>query len=558
MMNNKEKIKKIFSSPALRAIFRWSKPVRGAVVLISLLGIAGSMLSLMVTLVTKNLIDGATGGVSGALWKYGIMLVALMAAERVLSVLGAHLKLRASARFQLELQQGVTRVFMGKEYAAIKPFHSGQLVNRIFSDVSVVKNGVMNLLPSVLRLFVSFVGAAIILISMDWRFVPVMILAGAVGVTITIFFRNPMKDRHKRMQEAEDALHASTQETFENVRLIKASVSEEQALDEIDGHREHLKNEQIRNGRLSILMNNGMGSMFDVSWLICYLWGCVKIFRGTFTYGSLAALIQLVGRIQSPIANAVGLVSQAYGVVSSAERLMEVIDLPDEEPGTELRSFDEIILENVFFQYDDGHDDVLLDVNLCVKKGTFVALTGRSGGGKTSLFQLLLGMYRPTGGRVVFRDGDLKVEACRGTRSLFAYVPQGNTLLSGTLKENLLRFRPTASDEEVMDAVRAACLSDVVQEVGLDAKLGERGIGLSEGQAQRVAVARALISDAPILLLDEATSALDEKTEAQMLENISGMREKTVMIVTHRSAALGICDYRVHIEDGRASAASLG
>lgn len=549
-MTNKEKIRRVFRSPALRAIVRWSKPVRAAVFLISFLGILASGLSLTLTLVTKNLIDSATGRRVEDLWKYGIMLVAIMVAERVIAVWSAHVRLRASSRFQLELQQAVTRAFMAKEYAAIKPYHSGQLVNRVFSDVSVVKNGVMNLLPQILRIFVSFVGAAVILIMMDWRFVPVMILAGVVGVAITIFFRNPMKRRHKRMQEAEDALHASTQETFENVRLIKASVSEERALAEIDAHREHLMNEQIRNGKLSILMNNGMGGMFDISWMICYLWGCVKIFRGTFTYGSLAALIQLVGRIQSPIANAVSLVSQAYGVVSSAERLMEVIDLPDEEPGMELERFDEIRLENVSFQYDDGHDDVLIDVNLNIRKGDFVALTGISGGGKTSLFQLLLGMYRPTGGRVVFRDGEHEVPACRGTRSLFAYVPQGNTLFSGTLKDNLLMFTDEASDEEVMQAVKAACIEHLVGEIGLDAVLGERGIGLSEGQSQRVAVARALLSGAPILLLDEATSALDDLTEAKMLKNISKMRDKTCIIVTHRRAALDICDYRVHIEDG--------
>lgn len=402
-----------------------------------------------------------------------------------------------------------------------------------------------------MQITVSFFGAAAILIVMDWRFVPVMILAGLIGVSFTIIFRNPMKDRHRRVQEAEDALHANTQETLENVRLIKASVGEEDALDQLDFYRSELMLQQMKNGRLSILMNNGIGSMFSLSWLVCYLWGCTKIFRGTFTYGSLAALIQLVGRIQGPISNAISLIGQAYGVVSSAERLMEVVDLPDEETGTELKRFDEIRLRHVYFQYDDGNDDVLMDINAVILRGDFVAFTGQSGGGKTSLFQLLLAIYRPTGGTVSFVDGGLEVPACRGTRSLFAYVPQGNTLFSGTLRENLIRFNKNASDEELQAAVHAACLDELVAEIGLQARLGERGIGLSEGQAQRVAVARALLSNAPILLLDEATSALDEKTEAQLLENIGKMRDKTVMIVTHRRAALEICDYRLHIENGR-------
>ena len=359
-----------------------------------------------------------------------------------------------------------------------------------------------------------------------------------------------MKRRHKRMQEAEDALHASTQETLENIRVVKASVSEERAISAMEQRREHLRTEQIRNARLSILMNQGMGSVFDISWLVCNLWGCVKIFHHTFTYGSLAALIQLVGRIQSPIANAVNLVSQAYGVVASAERLLEVVGLPDEDRGTELESFDAIKIENVSFHYDDGTDNVLVNADATIKRGEFVALTGISGGGKTSLFQLLLGIYRPKSGRVLFRHGDVSVPASRGTRSLFAYVPQGNTLMSGTLKDNLTMFTDHATDEEIRKAVHAACLDDLVADVGLDVVLGERGIGLSEGQAQRVAVARALLSNAPILLLDESTSALDEQTEATLLKNISAMRDKTCIIVTHRKAALAICDYSLHIEQG--------
>ena len=556
-MNYAGKVREIFSSQALRAIYRWSKPVRSDVLLIALLGVSGSLISLAVAMITKHLIDGATGGRAEALWKYGTALVLLIVIQRLFSVLMSRLRLKASVRFQRHMQQTVIGEIMGKEYAALKPYHSGQLVNRVFSDVSVVKNGILNFIPSLLSILASFIGAAVILIRMDWRFIPVLIIAGAAGATLSVLFREPMKRRHKRMQEAEDNLHASAQETLENVRLIKASVSEKYALENMDEQGEKLKEEQIRNGKLSILMNQGMGGMFDVSWLICYLWGCVRIFQGGFTYGSLAALIQLVGKIQGPLASAVSLLSQAYGVVSSAERLIEVIDLPEEEQGTELSHFDSIRMEDLCFQYEEGNDEVLLHLNAEIRNGDFAALTGISGGGKTSLFQLLLAIYRPTGGRIVFTDGDREATACRGTRSLFAYVPQGNTLFSGTMRENLIRFRPEATEGEIGTAIRAACLEDVVREVGLDARLGERGIGLSEGQAQRVAVARALLSGAPILLLDEATSALDEQTEARLLENISAMRDKTVIIVTHRRAALGICDYRLHMENGHMTKAPI-
>lgn len=551
MTSNLQKVKSIFRSPAIRAIVQWSQPVHLSIIMISVLAVGSSLLSLGVTLVTKALIDGATGGNASALWTYGAAMVALIALSRAFSVASAYIRTKASVVLQKHMQGLVTSSILGKEYPSLKGYHSGELVNRVFSDVSVVKNGVMSMLPTFLRTGVSFVGAAIILITMDWRFIPVLIVAALLGSGIMIAFREPMKRRHKRMQAAEDALHASTQETLENIRVVKASVSEKRAMRDMDEDREHLSFEQLRNGKLSILMNHGMGSMFDISWLICNLWGCVKIYQGTFTYGSLAALIQLVGRIQSPIANAVNLVSQAYGVVASAERLQEVIGLPDEDEGTALRDFDTIRIEDVNFQYDDGADDVLIDVSATIQRGDFVAMTGISGGGKTSLFQLLLGIYRPTSGKIQFQQGDVTVPASKGTRSLFAYVPQGNTLFSGTLKENLTMFTDHASEEDIARAVHAACLDDLVAEVGMEAKLGERGIGLSEGQAQRVAVARALLSKAPILLLDESTSALDEQTEAKLLENINQMRDKTVIIVTHRRAALAICDYILHIEKGR-------
>ncbi len=551
MSENLKKVKSIFSSQSLKAIVGWSKPVRMAVLLISGIGVIGSLLSLGVTLITKALIDGATSGNKDSLITYGALLVAIIAVERGLNVCNAYIRTKSTAVLQKHMQGLVTKAILGKQYAALKGFHSGELVNRVFSDVSVVRNGIMSMLPILLRTAVSFIGAAAILIAMDWRFIPVLIVASGLGVVISVAFRKPMKNRHKRMQQAEDALHASTQETLENIRVVKASVSEKRALNAMNVRRENLSNEQIRNGILSIAMNNGMGVMFDISWLICNLWGCVKIYHGTFTYGSLAALIQLIGRIQAPIASSVSLVSQAYGVVASAERLLDVVGLPDEDDGPKLESFDEIRLENIRFRYADGTEDVLQNVNGVIRRGDFVALTGISGGGKTSLFQLLMGIYKPIEGQVTFVSGSQAVPASRGTRPLFAYVPQGNMLFSGTLRENLTMFTDQATEEEINAAIKAACLEQLIADIGLDAVLGERGVGLSEGQGQRVAVARALLSKAPILLLDEATSALDEATEAQMLMNISAMRDKTCIIVTHRQAALAICDYSFHISNGQ-------
>ena len=545
------KVKKLFQSPALKRVVQWSKCVHSRIILICVLNVILVISSLTITLITKELVDAAVSTRADGIWRFGILLVVIILAETILSFVLSMTRTRASARLQRSLQGMLIKDILTKEYATLKGFHSGELVNRVFSDAGVIRGGVLGILPGIISTLVSFIGAATILIVLDWRFVLLMIAAGIIGVIIVLFFRKPMKKRHKRVQEASDKLHASVQETLENIRLIKASISEQRVFRQIDSRQDIMEKEQIRQGKFAAVMNNSMGIMFSSSWLICMLWGCAAIFRGELTYGTLAAMIQLIGRVQGPISSAVNIAGEAYRVISSTERLMELTDLPVEKTGETLKDFDEININNVSFRYDDGTEDVLQDINCTIRKGDFVALTGMSGGGKTSLFQLLLGIYKPNSGKVFYKTGNKQTPACRETRSLIAYVPQGNTLFSGTLRENLTMFTDEATEEEIQEAIKAACIDDVVTDIGLEAELGERGVGLSEGQAQRVAVARALITKAPILLLDESTSALDEETEARMLQNISRMRDKTCLIVTHRRAALSICDYRLLFSNGK-------
>lgn len=545
-----KKIRKLFQSPALVQVFKWSKCVHGRILLICILNISIVLCSLGETLVTKELVDAAVSSRHNLLWQFGIMLAALILFDIVLGFILSLSRIKASAKLQRNMQSTLVQDILTKEYATLKKYHSGELVNRVFSDTGVIRNGVLGILPGIVSMIVSFIGAAAILIALDWRFVLLLTVAGLIGTIIVMLFRKPMKERHKRMHQAEDRLHAVIQESLENIRLIKASLSEKRVIRQVINRQETMEKEQIRQGKFSAVMNNSMGMMFEFSWLFCMLWGCAAIFRGEMTYGSLAAMIQLIGRIQGPIASAVSIAAEIYGVIASTERLMQLTELPSETTGERLKDFDEIRIDHVTFRYDDGMDDVLKDISCNIKKGDFVALTGTSGGGKTSLFQLLLGIYRPNAGKIIFHNEKTEMEACRETRALFAYVPQGNTLFSGTLRENLTMFTDKASEEEITEALYAACIDDLVNEVGLEAELGERGVGISEGQAQRIAVARALLTGAPILLLDESTSALDEETEARMLKNISKMRNRTCLIVTHRKAALSICDYQLHMHEG--------
>lgn len=560
----KEKILQMIKSPALADIWRWSEGSRRYVFGICILNMMVSVGSLVITVATRGLIDGATGHMSGQMWFYAMVMIFTIILGRIASLLSGLLAVKTDAVLMKEIRGMLLRKMMKKQYASLKGYHSGDLVNRMFSDVAVVKNGILDIVPNLVSMAVSFLGAAMILISMDWRFVVVLIAGGVFGLLLLILFRRPMKARHQAVQEREGRLHAILQETLENLRTVKASVSEGRMEHQVDGRQEQLRRAQWKKGFFSSCMGAGINLVFQMSWLFCMLWGCRGIYRGYLTYGMLAAVIQLVGQIQGPIASAAGVAGQIFGAVSSAERLEEILELPEEtecepaDPCILYQQLVEIRMENMDFSYGRGEKLVLEQVNCRIRPGDFVAVTGISGRGKSTLFQIMLGIYQPSGGKLRFcfqNDLGEKVEepASRRTRGLFAYVPQGNSLFSGTLRENFAMFTGGVTEEEIWKAARLACIDSLLEELeeGLDTVIGERGIGLSEGQAQRVAIARALLSKAPILLLDESTSALDEETETELLHNISTLKEKTCLIVTHRAGALGICDYRIHMEDGK-------
>lgn len=556
------KLRKLIASPALGDLWRWSKPVRLALMGICLTNAIDTLCALGITLCTKGLIDGATGRDWEMLRRFGILLVSVSVLELLNGYLHRIWKRRTDVKLYNHLRAMALTQVLDKEYVGLEGYHSGELVNRVQGDVSMVRTGIIGILPKLVSMLVGFFGSAAILIAMDWRFAFVLVLMGVLGAWLLSVLRHPMKRRQARVRKLEGKLQAQLQETLQNLRLVKASGSEGRMLDQLRARQEQYYDTVMDQARFTARMNTGIGSLFHISWLFCMLWGGWGIYRGVLTYGSLAAIIRLVGEIQAPISEASDVAAQALYTVTSAERLKELLDLPEEEAispvtGGELYGkLEEIRLKDLTFSYGRDSGNVLEDVNLTIRPGVFAALTGVSGGGKSTLFQLLLGIYRPTKGSITFRLTDGSEPASRRTRPLFAYVPQGNTLFSGTLRENFALFTDVATDEEILSAAKTACIDQLIEQLddGLDTVIGERGTGLSEGQAQRVAVARALLSRAPILLLDEATSALDEETEARLLSNLEALKGEgqsvTCLIVTHRQAALSICDCRLHLENG--------
>ena len=544
---------------AIRELWQWSKTRHLSIFGICILSMIGTCGSLVIAAATRGLIDSAVGRDGRQFLFNAILISGAVLTIRLCGLISGLLSAKTGAELLRDLRTMVLRRLLHKQYAELDGFHSGELVNRMFSDVGIVRNGIMEAVPAIVSMAVGFAGAAVLLIRMDWRFILLMLAGGLLGLILIAAFHKPMTSRHKAAQESEGRLHAALQELLENLRLVKASGTEKRMEGRTEDRQQAFLAAQLRKGRFSVSMNNSISLVFQLSWLFCMLWGCYGIYCGRLTYGMLAAILQLLGQIQGPFSKAAGVADQLYGTISSAERLKELLDLPEEEPvpaddSVPDREFREIRLCGVDFSYGRRAEPVLKQVNLTIRAGEFAAVTGASGSGKSTLFQLLLGIYQPVGGELKFCFADGKEMAVsRSTRGLFAYVPQGNTLFSGTLRENLTMFTDSASDEEILQASRLACLDRFLAELsdGLDTVIGERGIGLSEGQAQRVAVARALLSRAPILLLDECTSALDEKTETELLRNIASLRGKTCLIVTHRRAALEICNSRIHIGAGK-------
>ena len=544
---------------AIRELWQWSKTRHLSIFGICILSMIGTCGSLVIAAATRGLIDSAVGRDGRQFLFNAILISGAVLTIRLCGLISGLLSAKTGAELLRDLRTMVLRRLLHKQYAELDGFHSGELVNRMFSDVGIVRNGIMEAVPAIVSMAVGFAGAAVLLIRMDWRFILLMLAGGLLGLILIAAFHKPMTSRHKAAQESEGRLHAALQELLENLRLVKASGTEKRMEGRTEDRQQAFLAAQLRKGRFSVSMNNSISLVFQLSWLFCMLWGCYGIYCGRLTYGMLAAILQLLGQIQGPFSKAAGVADQLYGTISSAERLKELLDLPEEEPvpaddSVPDREFREIRLCGVDFSYGRRAEPVLKQVNLTIRAGEFAAVTGASGSGKSTLFQLLLGIYQPVGGELKFCFADGKeIAVSRSTRGLFAYVPQGNTLFSGTLRENLTMFTDSASDEEILQAARLACLDRFLAELsdGLDTVIGERGIGLSEGQAQRVAVARALLSRAPILLLDECTSALDEKTETELLRNIASLRGKTCLIVTHRRAALEICNSRIHIGAGK-------
>ena len=533
------------------------------IILLTLQQTATSIGSVSYALFFRGVIDAAAAGEQQKVQRWILYFAALTILMAALGAVGRFLREYAQASMENELKKRMFQVLMDRSYEKFSAVHSGDWMNRLTSDTVVVAEGLTQILPGIAGMMIRLVGSLILLILLYPLFGIAVLAGGLLFLCVSALLRGEMKKLHRQVQEADGSLRIFLQESLENMLVVRCFGKEEQMAEQAEARMQEHKKKRMRRNHLSNFCSSGFVVAMNSAYVVGTAVGGYGILNGTLSYGTLIALVQLIGQLQSPLANITGFLPQYYAMTASAERLMEAEEYPketeklDEVPLDEVQSFYEkklesFVLEKAVFSYPDTDgprrpNPVLrIDGELLIPKGTFLALTGPSGCGKSTMLKLLMCLYPlESGARWMAVDGQ-KIPLTQKWRRLFAYVPQGNQLMSGTIRE-IVTFdeRMESENEEVIwQALRIADAEQFVRNLPgrLDTRLGERGAGLSEGQTQRLAIARAVYAGNPVLMLDEATSALDEQTEQKVLQNLRGMTKKTVFIVTHRKAVLEFCD----------------
>lgn len=551
------KLRKKTDNSSLKWIVKSVKPNLSLIVILTVttavLGCAGSCFAVIV----GKLIDAAAKQHDMALFIFFAVLLAFAYALTVaLSAFIKYFTARTKAKIDISLRKKLFSSVLSKDFSKISAFHSGEIMNRMTSDVSTVSDAATNLLPNFIGLIARFIFALCLVIAIQPFLALIYTLGGVAVFFVSRIFRKRIKLLHKAAQKTEDDNRSFWQECLNNLLTVKVFAAAKQIKDKSDALQGKSFEARMKSATFSALANSGYSLILSLGYVFAFIWCGVCLFYDLMTFGAMTTIIELVSQLQSPFSGLSGIFTQYYVSLASAERLIEIEQLTD-EPLVEYvnandvyKNMQSLEFNDVCFKYD--RDYVLNNLDLSIKKGEFIGILGNSGIGKSTLFKLILGVYEPNSGEISFSAGDL-IKCSANTRTMFAYVPQGNMMFSGSIRDNITLINSNVDNEMLKNALKICCIDEFVDSLpnGIDTELGEKGLGLSEGQAQRIALARAIVSNAPILLLDEATSALDANTEAEVLQNIRSMKDKTCIIVTHRIKALDICDRAVEIKNGQ-------
>lgn len=544
----------------LKWLAKCASPRFLSLAVLTLVSVAVSVISVYFALCSKDVIDAATNAsLRARLFPEMLRLSALLILQIALDSCASFLHIRVLSKIKIDLKENLFSSILKKDYLSVSKYHTGDLLNRINNDTNVIANSITTVVPGSVSLISRLCLSLYVLFVLDKFLAVVCIVLGPVIVIAARLYKKKFKALHKLYQESDGKTSSFMQDSLLNILVIKSFGNENKILS-------YLKKLQDKNFRIALKRNN----ISIVANILFYLvvtagyyfalgYGAYKISIGVMTFGTLTALLQLVGDSIAPFRTVSSLLLQYYQALASAERIIEILEIDNEFKLEKCKTsaqiaklyadMKEICFENVSFSYD-GKKKILDKLNLNIKKGEFVAISGRSGIGKSTFLKLILGIISPTEGGIYINCTNGRISFDKTMRKMFSYVPQGNMLISGTIRDNIAFSEEDVCDERITECAKTAQIYDVISKLenGFDTVLGEGGAGLSEGQIQRLAVARALYHDAEILLLDEATSALDKDTELRLLKSLKAMNDKTLIIVTHRKEVMDFCDRIISVK----------
>lgn len=541
------------------------KQYRGAIVTIGALSLGGTVMSLVSSVASKYLVDAVTGYGTQAIGRAALIAAAMMLGSLCLQAFSSRTSAWVHVRVRNQMQRATYGRILRADWEAQESFNSGDLLSRLNSDINVVSDGVIGLLPNILASGAKFVGAFGIILYYD----PYMALIALMGAPVTLLLSRYLMKRLRKhnltMKELTGEVMSFQEDSLRNLTSIKAFSAVDRYESEMGKIQGVYADAYLSFNSFRISMSTLLSLVSMLVSAGCFGWGVYQLWMGRITYGSMTMFLQLANVLRSSFSALVSLAQQTISITTSAGRVMAVEELPCENAQVpdgfaeekELR----ISLRQIHFCYQNG-DTVLHTFDFDARPGDQIAITGPSGEGKTTLLRLLLGLIEPCEGKAeLVGESGKRYPICAGTRNIYAYVPQGNSIFSGSIAHNLRIVAPEATEEEMVQALKIACAWDFVQQFpeGVNHPLGAGGRGISEGQAQRLAIARALLRKAPVLLLDEATSGLDAATERQLMENLrrSGIVH-TCILVTHRPSSATFCNRAYEIRGGHVTEVDYG
>ena len=540
----------------LKWLFTRAKPVLPHLILIIIVGSVLSLSSVYKALITKSLVDAATSSQNSELKKIMLILILIFVFETIIKIIKKYVKLYANNKLTNDLHKRLYTHVTNSEWLEQSKYHSVSLLSRITVDTSAITNMILSTVPSIISAVVLLSASAYTLFKVEPTIAIIAVVLSPIFIIVSKLFTRKLKHIYKEINEQNVKYKSFMQETINNIIVVKTFCHEDENLKNLETLQKEKLDLALKSTRVSVVSKLILKIGTALIYFLVLGYGIFQLSKGKWTYGTLTAMLQLSNSVQSPFSS---LAKTAPGIIecfASLERILEIESLSLEENNKNIVIEDNnsysIVFKNVDFEYKENNP-ILKNISFNINPGEKVAFIGPSGEGKTTLIRMILSLIHNQSGSASFIN-NTKIEPInRKHRNLISYIPQGNTLFSGSIRDNLIYGNTQASDQEIFEALKAACAYDFVNslEDKLDTIIGEKGLGISEGQAQRIAIARAFLRKKPILILDEATSALDSQTEVDILKSVNTLSHNpTCIIITHRPSALRICDRIFNLSKG--------